>query len=107
MPYALVCHQLETRSERRQCSDLVLKNIIRKNLQYPPDAADYEGVVFVSLIIRKDGSRGEARIRRGGPASINQEALRLAELFPSFHPGSFMRHPADVELNIPIRFPQQ
>lgn len=77
-----------------------------KNLKYPVAAKKkkIEGVVWVGIIIEKDGSLSGLKIIGKPQLYLDAEALRVLKLAPKFHPGEqdgvFVR----VSYSIPIKF---
>ncbi|PHI21779.1 hypothetical protein CEQ90_00395 [Lewinellaceae bacterium SD302] len=92
------------------CSQLYLKNYIRKELNYPDDALnnEVEGMVIVSLIIERDGTISDAILYKDPGYGLGEEALRIAGQMiadnivwkPGTHEGRIVR----VQYNLPVRF---
>jgi protein TonB len=82
-----------------------LKKFIFTNVQYPKVAFDngISGIVHIQFLIYEDGSH-HASILKGIDPSLNNEALRIANLMPKWKPGYQDGEPVKVMLAIPIKF---
>jgi TonB family protein len=71
---------------------------------YPPLArkADLEGTVYISLLVRKDGRVGKAKILKG-PNIFRKSALAAVSQF-IFKPGKQNTRPVQVWMTVPIQF---
>lgn len=80
--------------------------IIQQNIQYPSDAVaeNKEGLVLVTIIIRKDGSVANARIYKGVHPSLDREALRVVEHLPRCIAGKDKGENVNVYFTLPVRF---
>lgn len=80
--------------------------IIQQNIQYPSDAVaeNKEGLVLVTMIIRKDGSVANARIYKGVHPSLDREALRVVEHLPRCIAGKDKGENVNVYFTLPVRF---
>lgn len=83
-----------------------LKQWLRKNLNYPPLAAEMniQGKVFVQFVVEKDGSISNVKVMRGVDGSLDQEAVRVIESMPKWIPGKQRGKPVRVAYNMPIIF---
>ncbi|MDG1331824.1 MAG: energy transducer TonB [Crocinitomicaceae bacterium] len=65
-----------------------MRKFIVSNLEYPlvDGGFEYQGVVYVSMIIERDGSIRDATVLREGIAELNAEALRLIRSMPNWIP---------------------
>ena len=77
-----------------------------KNIKYPKDAYEKgaQGTVYVSFVVEKDGSIGEAKVLRGVGKSCDQEALRVVKGMPKWTPGKQSGKPVRVQFNMPVQF---
>jgi TonB family protein len=66
-----------------------LKNFKAEKIKFPTDLVPLgiEGVAFVKFFVGKNGSLSDFEIIQGVSPSIDEEALRVARLLPSFIPG--------------------
>lgn len=79
---------------------------LSQNITYPKSALDkkIEGTVFISFLVRKDGSISDVRILRGVSEDIDKESLRVVTGMPKWNPGVQRGKPVDVQFNMPIKF---
>jgi TonB family protein len=65
------------------------KKFKTKNVNFPEKlkSLGIEGVVLVRFIVEKNGSVSDVRIINGVSPSLDEEALRVAKLMPSWQPG--------------------
>jgi len=72
------------------------------NLRVP--AENIEGTVYVSFIVKADGSIANAKILRGLGKSYDEEVLRVVNLMPKWFPGTQNGEAVDVLFNLPVKF---
>ncbi len=72
------------------------------NLRVP--AESIEGTVYVSFIVKSDGSIANTKILRGLGKSYDEEVLRVINLMPKWFPGTQNGQAVDVLFNLPIKF---
>ena len=79
---------------------------MQENLRYPKPARDAreQGTVFVTFVIRHDGSIEDIKVLRGVSESLDAEAVRVIEKMPAWTPGYQDGQAVNVQFNIPIRF---
>lgn len=79
---------------------------LSSNIVYPENAVKnkIEGTVYVSFVVRSDGSISDVKLLRGVNEEINKEALRVVTGMPKWKPGMQKGKPVDVQFNIPIKF---
>jgi len=80
----------------------VRSSFIANNLRVP--AEGIEGTVYVSFIVKEDGSISDAKILRGLGKSYDEEVLRVVNLMPKWHPGKQRGKPVTVQFNMPVKF---
>jgi protein TonB len=61
-------------------------------------------VVYVTFVVEKDGSIGQARVLRGIGGGCDEEALRVVRSMPKWEPGIQRGKPVRVQYNLPFRF---
>lgn len=111
MPYFLseecakYCN-LDNESELRKCSEQAMWKFIYSNLKWPAQARNscIEGTVVIQFVIEKDGSVGEAIIRKNLGGGCGEEALRVVQMMPDWFPASMHERPVPIYYNLPIRF---
>ena len=84
-----------------------LKVFIQDNLHYPETFKNSQisGVVYVSVIIDKDGSIKEIKILRGLHPDADKEALRVIRLTDKkWKPGELNGEKVAAEIIIPVKF---
>jgi TonB family protein len=77
---------------------------IRKNLRYPKGCI--EGRVFVSFVVKADGTIGDKQIVKGISAEADQEALRVIDFLTEWIPGERQGKKVNVRMVLPIKFTQ-
>ncbi len=79
---------------------------IADNIKYPEKAkkAGLEGNVYISFIVKKDGSISDAKIARGFDKECDAEALRVVKMMPKWKPGQQRGKNVNVQFILPIRF---
>lgn len=86
--------------------ELALREFIAKTIKYPADALkdSIQGRVFVTFVVKSDGSVGDAKIARGVHPSLDQEALRVVSALPTWKPGKQRGVAVNVSYTIPVQF---
>jgi len=86
--------------------DKELRNYIANTVKYPEDAVKrkVQGKVYVSFVVEKDGSIGDAKIARGVDPSLDKEALRVVNSLPTWKPGKQRGTLVRVAYTVPISF---
>jgi TonB family protein len=86
--------------------ELALREFIAKTIKYPADALkdSIQGRVFVTFVVKSDGSVGDAKIARGVHPSLDQEAIRVVNLLPTWKPGKQRGVAVNVSYTIPVQF---
>jgi TonB family protein len=76
------------------------------NIKYPQEAKSkgIQGTVFVTYIVRADGSISNAKVLRGIGGGCDEEALRVVNAMPKWAPGKQKGKDVDVQFNMPIKF---
>ncbi len=64
-----------------------LHSFVRNNLIWPNDGADFQGYVYVSVIVETDGNLTNKLILRGIYEFADKEALRIVGKMPKWNPG--------------------
>ena len=83
-----------------------LRNFIGSNIKYPDYAVkkNLQGTVFITFVVKSDGTVGNAKVVRGVDASLDQEALRVVNLLPVWKPGKQKGQAVNVAYTIPVQF---
>ena len=76
------------------------------NIRYPDEAMshNFQGVVYVTFVVGKDGSIQNAKILRGVHYSMDAESLRVVRNMPKWKPGTYNGSPVRTAYNLPIRY---
>ncbi len=79
---------------------------MQQHLRYPDAAraAGIQGTVFVSFVVRYDGSITDVKILRGIGGGCDEEAIRVVTMMPDWEHGMQRGKPVSVQFNMPIRF---
>lgn len=82
---------------------------LRDNINYPKPAAEtgIQGTVYVQFIVNSKGNITDAKILRGIGGGCDEEALRVVNAMPQWHPGKQNGKPARVLYNMAINFKLQ
>lgn len=77
-----------------------------QNIKYPAKAMQdsVEGTVFVTFVIKNDGSVSNVRLLRGIGSGCDEEAMRVVEGMPNWKPGKQRGKTVNVQYNLPIKF---
>jgi len=83
-----------------------LDSFLRNNMTYPVQAKlnGIHGRVYVGYLIDKTGKIKNARILSGVNDDLNNEALRVVQLFPDWKPGTKGGDAVDVQYILPLDF---
>ncbi|HEY0031206.1 MAG TPA: energy transducer TonB [Bacteroidia bacterium] len=83
-----------------------LQQYIQLNLKFPNTALeeDIKGTVYVTFVVKKDGSINDVKLLRGIHPDCDAEALRVIRNMPDWKPGKNKGELANVQVNIPIKF---
>ncbi len=76
---------------------------IRKNLKIPPRVC-IEGAVYVSFVVKADGTIADWKVVKGISPEIDEEAMRVVGLLREWIPGEQGGKKVDVKMIIPIKF---
>lgn len=83
-----------------------LMRYLRDHLRYPSQALreQAEGQVFMTFVVRADGTIAEATVLKGLGYGLDEEALRVVRQMPAWTPGYQAQHPVAVRFTLPITF---
>jgi TonB family protein len=76
---------------------------IQSNVRYPP-RADVSGKVFVSFVVKTDGSVGNVKVVKGIEPSCDEEAVRVINSMPTWTPGKQNGRTVAVSYTVPVTF---
>lgn len=83
-----------------------MMEFIASNIQYPNSCSEMgiQGIVYVSFVVRKDGTIDDIRLLKGVHEAIDKEALRVVGMMPKWVPGKNSGREVDVRFALPIKF---
>lgn len=83
-----------------------LRKFLLSNLQYPSidKLIDKYGRVEVNFIVENDGSISNIEVQRSPSKTIQDEVIRVIELFPKWIPGSERKRNVRVQINMSLDF---
>ena len=89
--------------------ELALRKYIANAIKYPVIAQEngIQGKVYVTFVVGKDGSIGNAQVARGVDPSLDKEALRVVNSLPKWKPGKQRGKAVRVSYNLPVKFTLQ
>ena len=89
--------------------DGALMDYLKKNVHYPEELKDscFQGRVIVMFVVEKDGSIADAKVVRSLHPALDQEALRVVNAMPKWHPGKQNGVPVRVKCVLPVSFQLQ
>jgi periplasmic protein TonB len=81
-------------------------DFLRKNLKYPPEAAQVgvQGKVYLEFSVGPEGRIENARVIKGIGFGCDEEALRVVNLMPNWLPGRQSGHAIRVKYILPVSF---
>ncbi len=109
-PLFIDCPGLETRKEKKECSDEALKNRITsftKSVKIPKEIRDvcFQFMAVVRFTVNEDGTISEPEILKSAGGYFEQEIFDFINDLPPFEvPPRRMGKPAKMKFAIPIRF---
>ena len=86
--------------------DNALRDFIGRTVKYPEEARKegIHGRVFVTFVVKSDGTIGNIKIARGVHPLLDKEALRVVSLLPTWNPGKQRGQAVNVSYTIPVQF---
>ena len=84
-----------------------LSDYIAEHLTYPEELKSIkaEGTCTVQFIVGVDGEVSEAQVvESSGYPEMDDEAVRLVESFPNWHPAAINGNPISMKTRIPVQF---
>jgi TonB family protein len=103
------CKNLLSHKEKSDYAKAELSKLVTQEVKYPDLAEELgvEGKVFLSFVVKADGSIQDYRIAKDIGAGCGQEALRAAQVvFQQYKwiPGTLRGQAVDVLYNLPVIF---
>ena len=84
--------------------DTALYAFLGENLKYPNTEADFQGNIFLTFIVEKDGSLTDIKVIRGLSAPFDEEAIRVVKLMPKWKPAKQRGKQVRFQYVLPIKF---
>jgi periplasmic protein TonB len=83
-----------------------MMNYLKNNIIYPAEAKEnqIQGTVYISVVVKKDGSLDDIKIVKGLSGGCSDEALRVVKNMPHWKPGKQNGKEVDVRVKIPVKF---
>lgn len=77
-----------------------------RNIRYPQRALNKEiqGKIFVSFIVKNDGTISDPEILKGLGFGLDEEVLRVVKMMPKWNPGKQGGRPVKVKIIQPVIF---
>lgn len=101
------CGELEDKSEKYNCFESEIMELVKDNFTYPDYAKEneIEGRVIVSFVVSKSCKIKDIKVLRGVHESLDQEAVRLVSLIPQMAKPALQRGvPVPVSFVLPVTF---
>jgi TonB family protein len=86
--------------------EMALRDFIVHNIKYPATALkdSIQGKVFITFVVKADGTVGNAKIARGVSISLDNEAIRVVNSLPAWKPGKVKGQAVPVSYTVPVKF---
>jgi TonB family protein len=83
-----------------------LMSYLGANIQYPADAAanNESGTVYVSFVVKSDGSVIATNVEKGVSNLLDGEAKRVVANMPKWTPGEHQGKKVSVKMVLPVKF---
>ena len=81
-----------------------LNSFVVSHLKWPKDGYDFQGIVFLSFVILKDGSVYDIRVVKSFTKKFDDEAKRVLSQMPKWIPGELNGHVVNVKMYYPFEF---
>jgi len=84
----------------------IMHKFILENLEYPQAAKEsgIQGTVYLSFVVKTDGSLKDIRVLRGIGGGCDEEAVKVVRKMPKWHPGIKNGKAVRTVFNLPILF---
>jgi len=86
--------------------EIKLNAYLAENLVYPIEATQnqIEGKVYISFIVKSNGTITNVKLFRGIGYGCDEEALKVVRSMPNWIPGHLNGKPANIQMMLPIWF---
>jgi TonB family protein len=83
-----------------------LNRFIGANMTYPEESLkkNEEGKVFLSFVVKADGSIDSIQVERGVSKNLDNEAVRLLTIMPRWNPAEYNGRKVATRVRFPISF---
>lgn len=98
------CENQATENDKFMCFNQNIMKHIGKNFEFPELARQMgiQGKVYVNFVIEKNGKVSNVTIARGVDKLIDDEAMRVIKLLPTFTPAKQRGKPVRMQYTVPI-----
>ena len=100
------CETSADAEAQARCTEKAIISFLQNNLEYPEIAREngFQGRVFVSFVVNKDGTVSDIKVLRGTEASLNKAAVDVVNKLPVFIPAKQRGKPVRLKYTVPISF---
>ena len=83
-----------------------LSKFLSNNIKYPDYAREsgIQGNVYVTFVVKTDGSISNIKILRGIGGGCDEEVIRVIKKMPNWKPGKQDGKNVNVQFNLPVNF---
>lgn len=83
-----------------------LYKYVADNIRYLEQAisAEQQGTVYVTFVIRKDGSVSDVSVKKQIGFKMDEEAIRVVKSMPRWKPAKLNGRPVNYVYRVPIKF---
>ncbi len=105
MPHFKDCKEIKDNIQRKECTELIIHEILDKYLIVPEDvkAMGESFTAYLSFVVREDGRITNVEVLRSPSKSFNKAVLKAVKYFPAFIPGRQDGRKRAVILRQPIK----
>jgi TonB family protein len=92
--------------EKLECSYQKLADFVAQNINYPDSAVirRSEGTILIEFVVNELGDVTQVVAKNDLPDGLAQEAVRMVQLMPQWHPAQQNGKPVAVRLRLPVKF---
>lgn len=83
-----------------------MTEFIQKNIVYPAEATEMglKGTVYLEFVVAEDGSIDLLKVSKSVHPLLDNEAMRVVKLMPTWVPGKLHNRPIRFSFTLPIKF---
>lgn len=85
---------------------VAMREFINENMEYPQESIEMneQGRVYVTFIVKSDGSVSDVKVSRGVSREIDEEAKRIVRAFPNWKPAENAYGKVNTRVSLPLNF---